>query len=47
MNLYTLANTKPSYGELIDKLDAAQLEATTSKDKHPSTKAKVQIPINW
>lgn len=37
MNLYTLANTKPSYGELIDMLDAAQLEATTIKDKHPST----------
>ena len=36
MYAYTLATTKPSYGELIDMLDAAQLEAATSKNKHIS-----------
>ena len=30
---YTLATTKPPYGELTDMLDAPQLEAT-SKNKH-------------
>ena len=36
MYAYTLATTKPSYGEPIDMLDAAQLEAATSKNKHIS-----------